>query len=288
MQRRGRETAMNAFCLQIRRTASRAPVILTSFFLLLAFAGGAPLPAAAQESAQEPPVQPPKTPRQIAELRADIMMARKLYSDAIAAYEEILKTEPKNAELLNKIGVGYSNLTKLDKAKKYYERAIKADDKYASALNNLGTVHFYQKKFRRAIKVYQRAIAAKPDSATFHSNVGHAWFADKKYAEAIAAWSRAIELDPQVFEHRGSAGGTILQTSSVEQRSVFYFYMAKTYAGMGNAERCAHFLKRAIDEGYKNIAAIEKDPAFASVINDPLVKEALQTPPPAPASKPTT
>ena len=56
---------------------------------------------------------------------------------------------------------------------------------------------------------------------------------------------------------------------------------------MGNAERCANFLKRAIDEGYKNIAAIEKDPAFALVINDPLVKEALQTPPPTPAARPT-
>ncbi|MBI3483568.1 MAG: tetratricopeptide repeat protein [Acidobacteria bacterium] len=255
--------------------------------LLLAIAVSLPLCVAAQETSQEPAPQPARTPRQIAELKADIMMARKLYSDAIEAYEELLKKEPKNAELLNKIGVGYSNLTKLDKAKKYYERAIKADPKYASALNNLGTVHFYQKKFRRAIKIYQRAIVLRPDSATFHGNAGHAWFADKKYPEAIAAWSRAIELDPQVFEHRGS-GGTILQTSSVEQRAVFYFYMAKTYASLNNAERCAHFLKRAIDEGYKNAAAIEKDPAFASVINDPLVKEALQTPPPTTASKPTS
>jgi len=279
---------MNVFRQQHRRQWSPVLVILAAFMLLLVFAGGAPLPAAAQETAQEPPPQPPKTPREIAELRADIMMARKQYSDAIEAYEELLKKEPKNAELLNKVGVGYSNLTKLDKAKKYYERAIKADSKYASALNNLGTVHFYQKRFKRAIKVYDRAIAANPYSATFHSNAGHAWFADKKYPEAIAAWSRAIEIDPQVFEHRGSAGGTVLQTSSVEQRSLFYFYMAKTYAGLGNAERCANFLKRAIDEGYKNIAAIEKDPAFASVINDPLVKEALQTPPPAPLARPTT
>ena len=278
---------MNEFRPNHGRVLHPAFAIFVAFLLLLVLASGAPLPAAPQETAQEPEAQPARTPRQIAELRADIMMARKQYSDAIAAYEELLKKEPKNADLLNKIGVGYSNLTKLDKAKKYYERAIKADKNYATALNNLGTVHFYQKKFRRAIKVYQRAIAVKPDAATFHSNAGHAWFADKKYPEAIAAWSRAIELDPQVFEHRGSVGGTVLQTSSVEQRSLFYFYMAKTYASLSNAERCAHFLKRAIDEGYKNIAAIEKDPAFASVINDPLVKEALQTPPPAPASKPT-
>jgi tetratricopeptide (TPR) repeat protein len=264
-----------------------ALLILAGFFLVLAIAGGAPFATAAQGASQEPAAQPARTPRQTAELKADILMARKMYSDAIAGYEEILKGEPKNAELLNKIGVGYSNLTKLDKAKKYYERAIKADPTYATALNNLGTVHFYQKKFRRAIKVYQRAIALRPDSATFHGNVGHAWFADRKYPEAIAAWGRALGLDPQVFEHRGS-GGTVLQTSSVQQRAVFYFYMAKTYASLGNAERCAQFLKRAIDEGYKDIAAVEKDPGFATVINDPLVKEALETRPPAPASKPTS
>ncbi len=279
---------MNAFRPKNGRVLPPAVEILVALLLLLVLADGGPLAAAPQEAAQEPETQRARTPREIAELRADILMARKLYSDAIAGYEEILKREPKNAELLNKIGVGYSNLTKLDKAKKYYERAIKADKKYASALNNLGTVHFYQKKFRRAIKVYQRAIAVKPDSATFHGNLGHAWFADKKYPEAIAAWIRAIEIDPQVFEHRGSAGGTVLQTSSVEQRSLFYFYMAKTFASLGNAERCAHFLKRAIDEGYKNVAGIAKDPAFAPVINDPLFKEALQTPPPAPASKPTS
>lgn len=263
-------------------------------FVMVIFAAGilaGDRPLLAQETRQqETPPTPPqaRSPREMAELRADILMARKQYADAIVAYEEILRGEPKNAELLNKIGVGYSNLTKLDKAKKYYERAIKVNPQHASALNNLGTVHFYQRKFRRAIKIYQRAIAVRPDSATFQGNVGHAWFADKKYMEAIAAFRRAIELDPQVFERRGGGGGTILQTSSVEQRSLFYFYMAKTYASLGNAERCAHFLKRAIDEGYKNAAAAEKDPAFATVINDPHVKEALQTPPPTPLSKPTS
>lgn len=256
-------------------------------FAVIVFCGG--LPAVAQEAQQqEAPPPRTRTPREMAELRADILMARKQYAEAIAAYEELLKGEPKNADLLNKIGVGYSNLTRLDKAKKYYERAIKADRKHASALNNLGTVHFYQKKFRRAIKVYERALAVKPDSATFYGNMGHAWFADKKYPQAIAAWSHAIQLDPQVFERRGGAGGTILQTSSVEQRALFYFYMAKTYASLGNVERCAHFLKRAIDEGYKNVAGIAKDPAFAPLINDPLLKEALQTPPPAPAGKPSS
>lgn len=281
---------MNELCTKNGRSSRLVLLMHCAFFLLLVFMGNDALFAARQETTQEPAKQEEpvvRTPRQIAELKADIMMVRKMYSDAIEAYEELLKTEPKNAALLNKIGVGYSSLTKLDKAKKYYERAIKANASFAAALNNLGTVHFYQKKFRRAVKTYERAIALRPDSATFHGNLGHAYFADKKYPLAIASWGHALELDPQVFEQHGM-GGTILQTSSVEERATFYFYMAKTYASLSNAERCAHFLKRAIDEGYKNIAGVEKDPAFATVIKDPLVQEALQTPPPAPMSKPTS
>jgi tetratricopeptide (TPR) repeat protein len=262
-----------------------------AFFAFLT-CGGLPAGTTAPQTPipqQEPAAPPrPRSPREVAELKADILMARKQYSDAIAAYEDILRSEPKNADLLNKIGVCYSSLNKLDRAKKYYERAVKANSKHSSALNNLGTVHFYQKKFRRAVKIYERAIAVAPENATFYSNMGHAWFADKKYPEAIAAFRRALQLDPDVFRSRGGAGGTILQTSSVEQRALFYFYMAKTYASLNNAERCVHFLKRAMDEGYKDIKTIEKDPAFASVINDPLVKEFLETLPPAPASKPTS
>ena len=53
------------------------------------------------------------TPRQIAEMRADILMARKEYSAAAAAYEDILQNEPKNADLLNKTGIAYQQLGRI-------------------------------------------------------------------------------------------------------------------------------------------------------------------------------
>jgi hypothetical protein len=52
----------------------------------------------------------------------------------------------------------------------------------------------------------------------------------------------------------------------------------------GNAERCAHYLRRAHDDGYKILVGISKDPAFTEIKNDPLVQEFLQAisvPPPA-------
>jgi tetratricopeptide (TPR) repeat protein len=271
-------------------TASQALLVLFFAMGLLALdvAQGAtqsppPSSPAPQEAA---PQTPPLSPRQAEEMRADVLKARKMYQDAIEVYQGLLKQDPKSAGLHNKIGVCYSQLLRLDQAKKSYERAIKLSPKFSEAINNLATVHYYQKRFKRAVKLYQRAIAIQPDSAIFYGNLGYAYFADKKYDEAMNSFQRALELDATIFEQRGGAG-SVLTTRSSEERGRFFFFMAKAHATLGNAERCAHYLKRAIEEGYKDLASVEKDPAFAKVINDPQVKEVLQPPSPA-APKPVS
>jgi len=216
-----------------------------------------------------------RTPREMEELRADLMMARKRYSEAMAAYQEILKKEPKNAVLLNKIGIAYHQQMKLGEAKRFYDRAIRQDKLYAPAHNNLGTVHYNRKKYGSAIKAYKKAIEIRNDNATVHSNLGYAYFAQKKYEEAFLCFHRALVLDPGVFEQRGGGAGSLLQDRSVEDRRLFFFFLAKAFASQNNAERTAFYLKKALDEGY-NLAVVAKDPAFVSVVNDPQVQDVLR------------
>jgi len=68
----------------------------------------------------------------------------------------------------------------------------------------------------------------------------------------------------------------VLQHIGVDDKGTFFFFLAKSYASMGNAERCAHYLRMARDEGYTGLAAVQTDPAFASVLKDPSVQEILQ------------
>src|SRR5271156_1568955 len=73
-------------------------------------------------TADSPPTpQPPKPVSN--ELRGDIMMAKKMYREAIDTYKQI----PESAVIENKIGIAYHQLTELDRAKRYYERAIKLE-----------------------------------------------------------------------------------------------------------------------------------------------------------------
>jgi len=208
------------------------------------------------------------------ELRGDIAMAKKFYGDAITNYQSALQVEPRNATLLNKIGIAYHQLMQWSQAKKYYERAIKADKTYAFAINNLGMVHYHKKKWKNAVKEFSRALEINAELPAVQSNLGHAYFAMKQYDQAFASFGRALALDPQVFERHGNSGA-ILQDRSVEDRGLYFLFVAKTFASIGDVERCAQYLLKARDEGQKAVLTIDKDPAFAGVIKDPLIQEFL-------------
>ena len=240
-------------------------------------------------SANPAPAPAPKpfsslSPREAAEMRADILMARKEYSDAAGAYIQILINDPKNAQLMNKIGVAYQQLGDLDRSERFYKRAMHADKKFASAANNCGTIEYEKKHYGKAISLYTKALDLHSDLPTVYSNLGYAYFADKQYPQAMDSFQKALALDPTIFDRRG-LGGTIVQQRTATDPGLFYFYVAKTYAQAGDAERAAHYLKLARDDGYAGFLSAQTDSAFAKVIKDPALQEVLHEPPSYASSK---
>jgi len=211
-------------------------------------------------------------------MRADILMARKEYSDAVSAYMQILANEPKNAALMNKIGVAYQQLGDLDRSEKFYKRSMHADKKFASAANNCGTVEYEKKHYSKSIGLYNKALDLRGDLPTVYSNLGYAYFADKQYPQALDSFQKALALDPTIFDRRG-LGGTVVQQRTTTDPGLFYFFVAKTYAQAGDVVRAAHFLKLARDDGYEGFLSAQTDPAFAKVIKDPALQEILHEPP---------
>src|SRR6266403_2220511 len=165
-------------------------------------------------------------------------------------------------------------------ALKYYERASKADPPYADAQNNIGTIWYQRKKYGKAIKAYQKAIGIRNDMAVLYSNLAYAYFGDKKYEQAIGSFRQARALDPQLFEHNSSRNGSLLQDRSVSDRGRFYYLLAKSFAEAGNLERCLIYLRKAKDEGYKELSAAKTDPSFAAALKDPAIQEVLAPKPP--------
>jgi tetratricopeptide (TPR) repeat protein len=214
-----------------------------------------------------------ETPKPVlsSESRGDIFMARKMYREAIEAFSE---GSPKDPVLRNKIGIAHHQQMQLDAAKKYYEQAVKLNPKYSEAINNLGTVYYATKNYRRSISQYKKAIKIAPDSASIHSNLGTAYFARNQIALATEEFRIALKLDPNVFEHHSSYG-VMLQERSVQDRAKYHYWMATLYAQDGRNDLALQYLRKALEEGYKERKKLPDDPAFAGLRELPEFKELI-------------
>ena len=212
-----------------------------------------------------------------AERRADILMARKMYREAADSYQDALKDPKEKGRahvLYNKLGIAYHQQAQFDLARRYYQRAIRANKNYSEALNNLGTVYYASKSYRRALSQYKKALKLSPESSSIYSNLGTAYFARHQYKEASEAYAAALKLDPEIFEHRNTFG-SILQERSVEDRAKFHYYLAKTYAKAGSHERALQYIRKALEEGFKERKKFVEEPEFAALQQLPEFKELL-------------
>jgi tetratricopeptide (TPR) repeat protein len=209
------------------------------------------------------------------EMRGDIFMAEKRYREAAEMYRENSKG---SAVMLNKTGIAYHQMLELGLAEKYYRLALRADPKYAEAVNNLGTVYYARKSYRRAIGQYKKALRMNPQSASVWSNLAMGYFSRNDMEHAQEALQQALMLDPDVFEHR-STQGVLLQERSVGERSKFHFYLAQTYAKAGRNDLALQYIRKALEEGFKEKKKFEQDPAFAALQDLPEFKELMLSEP---------
>jgi tetratricopeptide (TPR) repeat protein len=201
------------------------------------------------------------------EARGDQLRAEKLYLDAMDYYRAALAKAPKSAPLLNKIGITDLMMQRYREARKWFDQSIKTDRNYADAYNNRGVASYEEQRFAAAVKDYRRAIALDGGSASFFSNLGAALFAKKEFDPATVAYQRAMELDPDVFE-RTTRGGIQAQLPSPGDRARYDYTVAKLYAKMGYSDRSLEYLRKSMEEGYKDVKNAYKDTEFAELRKD--------------------
>jgi len=220
----------------------------------------------------DPPA--PGAPPEELEKHGDVLRTDKDYLDAVDYYQAALKGAPGNAALFNKIGICQLMMQRYKEAKKSFERAIKADRKHADAYNNLGVIYYQARNYNAAIRQYEKAISVKDDAASYYNNMAAAYFGKKQFDKATQSYFKAMELDPDIFE-RTSHAGVQAQLPSPEDRARYDYVLAKLYARTGVPERSLHYLKKAMEEGYKDIKNVYKDEEFSTLRKDPRFAELM-------------
>jgi tetratricopeptide (TPR) repeat protein len=211
------------------------------------------------------------------EKAGDQARAVKDYTLAIQYFQTAISKDRKNAALYNKLGLSELRKDDLAGARMHFEKAVKQNSKYAEAVNNLGAVDYMRKSYGSAAKYFKKAVALDETDATYHVNLGAAWFSQKKMDRAIAEYTRAMELDPDAFRH-DSRTGIAAQISSPEERAQYSYLLAKAYAKRGDLDGCLQCLKRAKEEGYRNLANVYKDEEFSRLRENPRLQEVVPPP----------
>lgn len=279
--------------MRLRNGSLALHIFLSAAFCSLTFAASHTAPQANQVQISPPLArhaaapQPEATAEEL-ERKGDSLRADKAFLDALDYLRAAAAKNPTNPKILNKIGIVQLQMVRYSEARKSFEAAIHLDRGYADAHNNLGVDYYLQESakataklragaqpsswssgdFGHAIKEYRKAIKLEQDSASFHSNLGTAYFAKKDFAKAVEAYQRALELDPDVFEHT-SRVGVAAQTSSPGDRAEYFYLLARMYAKSGATDRSLSYLRRAMEDGYKDMNKILRDDEFAAVRNDP-------------------
>ncbi len=271
-------------CMSYRKTCLlifQSNVALTLILLILSTAALTQVVRSEQVQVSPPlvrAIEPPAPEATAAALeqQADELRAQKLYLDALDYYRAALGKKANQARLLNKIGITELLMQRYKEARKTFEQSIRADRRYADAYNNLGVIYYETKKYGAAVKQYEKAIDMDKTSASFFSNLGAAYFSKRAFEPAVAAYQHALELDPEVFA-RTSRAGVQAQLPSPEDRARYDYTVAKLYAKMGFADQSLEYLRKAKEDGYKDLKSVYKDVEFAELRKNPRFTELMAT-----------
>jgi tetratricopeptide (TPR) repeat protein len=252
-----------------------ARIVLVAMLTVLSqYSFGAPVPQQAQDKINMQSMT-------VAELEkaADLARAHKDYALATDYFQAALKKDRKNAALYNKLGMTQLKNNDLGAARVSFQTAVKRNSKFADAVNNIGAVAYMQKNYGSAAKYFKKAVALDETRASFHINLGAAWFSQKKLEQAIAEYTRAVELDPDALNHESKVG-VAAQIASPEERARYSYMLAKIYAKRGDVDGCIQCLKKAKEEGYRDLANVYKDEDFSKMRDNPRLHEVVAPPTP--------
>lgn len=171
---------------------------MAATFLVLGLALGylfrgsasAPIPVASTASAA-----PASTPEQMPSLDDMKRMADKQAEPLLTK----LKTDPKNSQLLNQVGLIYKATHQFKAATEYFQRAVDADPKNVGARTDLASCLYYEGDTDGALSQLQQSLAYDPKDANSLFNLGMIRLQAKKDpAGAVSAWQQLLKLNPKI------------------------------------------------------------------------------------------
>jgi tetratricopeptide (TPR) repeat protein len=116
--------------------------------------------------------------------------------EAIAAYREAAKLDPKDAEAQEGIGWGLMEMGRYEEAEEPFRAAIRLDPDDAYPYCCLVFVLQEREKYKESIPFAERFVELEPDDFNGHVRLGWGLGKAGRCREAVAAYKKALQLKP--------------------------------------------------------------------------------------------
>jgi serine/threonine protein kinase len=150
-----------------------------------------------------------------------------------------------------------------------YEDALRMDPRNFYAWNGKGTTLYNQGNYKKALEAYQRATEIDPDNAIVWVSAGLVLNRLQRSQQALVHFERALSIDPQyVAAWNGKADAQLDMNmpeealSSYEQALTYDHKSFQTWNGMGNARSYLHDFSGAV-EAYTQALQVNPKSAVA-------------------------
>jgi Tfp pilus assembly protein PilF len=165
------------------------------------------------------------------------------------------------------------------------QKALEKDAHYLPARLNLAHAYEALNRPTEAIEQYRAVIALEPKNFFAHNNLGVIYDKKQRYDEAIAEFEKALQIQPgnsmalnnlataknnkAIVQHRQAQIQRAEKAAENKPQDPQASYdVARLHAGYGNKDLALQWLRRALKQGYREVASLKTDPAFDILRND--------------------
>lgn len=132
--------------------------------------------------------------------KAGVLVNDENYTEAIKVYEELLKYEENDPQILCYIGECYEKLGNLPDALRSFKKSLRIDNNFGDGLFGISLVYFDKKRYNIGEQYIYDALKVDPENSEYWFMLGEIKNAQNKLCEALDAYNRTIELDPNDYE----------------------------------------------------------------------------------------